>query len=235
MIILADIHGDIEILEAVLEKFPTEHYYFLGDLIDRGPENKKVLLKVRELLDAGKANLIIGNHEHMATSASWIQCWVMNGGSDVIDEFKSYGATSFSEAYTEFRKYLDPVIKYAKPFDIIVNNRGEKILLSHAAPPELENNKIIGEAHIWDRPGDSDIDFSSLANFSIHGHTPIMYPAMRHEHFAKTYSSNSYTKNPQSVYIDLGSFFSGQYAVYDTNTDIAHIYNKKDKTWKEYD
>ena len=36
---------------------------FLGDFIDRGPENAAVIRTVRELMDAGRAQAIMGNHE----------------------------------------------------------------------------------------------------------------------------------------------------------------------------
>ncbi len=36
---------------------------FLGDFIDRGPENGAVIKTVRELMDSGRAQAIMGNHE----------------------------------------------------------------------------------------------------------------------------------------------------------------------------
>ena len=36
---------------------------FLGDFIDRGPENARVIKTVRSLIDAGKAHAVMGNHE----------------------------------------------------------------------------------------------------------------------------------------------------------------------------
>jgi predicted MPP superfamily phosphohydrolase len=42
---------------------PDRQIVFLGDFIDRGPDNRAVLKTVRELVDAGKAKAIMGNHE----------------------------------------------------------------------------------------------------------------------------------------------------------------------------
>jgi predicted MPP superfamily phosphohydrolase len=42
---------------------PTREIVFLGDFIDRGPENAAVIRTVRSLMDAGKARAVMGNHE----------------------------------------------------------------------------------------------------------------------------------------------------------------------------
>ncbi len=42
---------------------PNEEIVFLGDFIDRGPNNAEVLTVVRSLVDSGKAHAIMGNHE----------------------------------------------------------------------------------------------------------------------------------------------------------------------------
>lgn len=42
---------------------PDRQIVFLGDFIDRGPENGAVVRIVRELMDSGRAQAIMGNHE----------------------------------------------------------------------------------------------------------------------------------------------------------------------------
>ena len=74
--ILPDIHGQHEKLRAALAGLgwrrspagwihpePDRSLLFLGDFIDRGPENAAVLRIVRSLIDAGKARAVMGNHE----------------------------------------------------------------------------------------------------------------------------------------------------------------------------
>ncbi|SFR05130.1 metallophosphoesterase [Poseidonocella sedimentorum] len=74
--ILPDIHGQSAKLDAALAGLgwrrravgwthpePGRQIVFLGDFIDRGPDNRAVLKTVRELIDAGKARAIMGNHE----------------------------------------------------------------------------------------------------------------------------------------------------------------------------
>ena len=74
--IIPDIHGQSAKLEAALASLgwrravgrwthpdPNRMIVFLGDFIDRGPDCRAVLKTVRELVDAGRAKAIMGNHE----------------------------------------------------------------------------------------------------------------------------------------------------------------------------
>lgn len=74
--IFPDIHGQAEKLRVALRNLgwrrngttwlhsePDRQIVFLGDFIDRGPENASVIRIVRELMDAGRAQAIMGNHE----------------------------------------------------------------------------------------------------------------------------------------------------------------------------
>ena len=74
--IIPDIHGQAEKLEALLAQLgwrrttagwandaPERELVFLGDFIDRGPDNAAVIRTVRSLMDAGKARAVMGNHE----------------------------------------------------------------------------------------------------------------------------------------------------------------------------
>src|SRR6056297_698530 len=74
--IIPDIHGQIAKLRGALDTLgwrrspagwihpdPERTIVFLGDFIDRGPENRAVIHLVRDLIDTGKARAIMGNHE----------------------------------------------------------------------------------------------------------------------------------------------------------------------------
>lgn len=74
--IIPDIHGQSAKLDGALASLgwrrsgaswlhpqPGRQIVFLGDFIDRGPDNRAVLNTVRSLIDAGKARAIMGNHE----------------------------------------------------------------------------------------------------------------------------------------------------------------------------
>lgn len=72
--LIGDIHGEVVQLELLLRQLgysvqdgvyrhPTRKVIFVGDLVDRGKDVKKVLGIVKAMVDAGTALAIIGNHE----------------------------------------------------------------------------------------------------------------------------------------------------------------------------
>ena len=74
---IGDIHGRADELTALLKKLgysqkrgayrhPGRLAVFVGDFIDRGQKNKKVLQIVRAMMDAGTALAVMGNHEYNA-------------------------------------------------------------------------------------------------------------------------------------------------------------------------
>lgn len=75
--VIGDIHGEFHQLEALLGKLgyrntrgawqhPERTAVFVGDLIDRGPEQLAVLRAVRAMVDTGAAVCMMGNHEFNA-------------------------------------------------------------------------------------------------------------------------------------------------------------------------
>ena len=75
--IIGDIHGCGQTLNALLRKLDyTEQegvfrhadrqIIFLGDFIDRGPQQSEVVDLVRRMVEAGTAHAVIGNHEFNA-------------------------------------------------------------------------------------------------------------------------------------------------------------------------
>ena len=75
--LIGDIHGHADELIALLKKLgyslingvynhPDRKIIFLGDYIDRGPQIRKTLQIVKDMVDAGNALAIMGNHEFNA-------------------------------------------------------------------------------------------------------------------------------------------------------------------------
>ncbi|MBD1399992.1 metallophosphoesterase [Pelovirga terrestris] len=75
--IIGDVHGRADELEALLKKLGYREHsgsyrhsqrtaLFLGDLIDRGKDNARVVGMVRAMIDHGQATAIMGNHEYNA-------------------------------------------------------------------------------------------------------------------------------------------------------------------------
>ncbi|MEY4483454.1 MAG: hypothetical protein RL693_906 [Verrucomicrobiota bacterium] len=78
--LIGDIHGHHDKLTALLDRLGYTHdgdvhrhpegrkVIFLGDYIDRGPKIRETLHLVRQMVDAGEAQAIMGNHEFNAIS-----------------------------------------------------------------------------------------------------------------------------------------------------------------------
>lgn len=75
--IIGDVHGQAGKLEALLRmlgyrqrqgawRHPSRTALFVGDFIDRGPEQLRTLDTVRRMIDAGSAQAVMGNHEFNA-------------------------------------------------------------------------------------------------------------------------------------------------------------------------
>jgi serine/threonine protein phosphatase 1 len=73
---IGDIHGDSSALDAALAKLPErtaeDTLVFLGDYVDRGPDSRGVIERVRELSLRGPAKVVAlrGNHED-----AWVQSY----------------------------------------------------------------------------------------------------------------------------------------------------------------
>jgi len=70
--ILGDIHGEIEALKKIIKSLGYDingshpegrKLVFVGDLVDRGPDSPAVIKFVKNLIDHGNAQAILGNHE----------------------------------------------------------------------------------------------------------------------------------------------------------------------------
>lgn len=84
--VIGDVHGCGTQLIALLEALgytptgpggayahPTRTAVFVGDLIDRGPQQLQVLQTVKAMVDSGNARMVLGNHEFnaLAYATEW--------------------------------------------------------------------------------------------------------------------------------------------------------------------
>jgi len=86
-VFVGDIQGCDDEFAELLGRAQTEfgsefELWSVGDLINRGPENRGPLARVRELEERGRARFVLGNHE-----IALIKCWL---GLREISEFDSF-------------------------------------------------------------------------------------------------------------------------------------------------
>lgn len=195
---VGDIHGNYDLYNRTLREFgitDNDVVISVGDVIDRGNKNARCLF---EFLLHENRHMVLGNHEdmmvrsysteeHVYRTREWYHVWQQNGGNTTLDEIGEPGIKHFCTLLKEVPHVLE------------VNHRGYKILVSHAAIPNLPNVNSVQEIitfaeedgnyrHqlIWDRDAinyarhDYDIPENEKmqriiegADYVIHGHTGV--------------------------------------------------------------
>ncbi|MDY6939917.1 MAG: metallophosphoesterase family protein [Cyanobacteriota bacterium] len=93
-IVIGDVHGNYEGLVQLLEEISPgadDRVYFLGDLIDRGPQSREVI----ELVMNSPYECLLGNHEQMMLAAfpngaidyPALQAWLCGGGLATLESY----------------------------------------------------------------------------------------------------------------------------------------------------
>lgn len=107
---IGDVHGRLDLLDALLAQIaqdrrrrpcPRDFLILLGDVIDRGPESRGVVQRLRGLDDPTLHSVfLMGNHEEMLVRAlgaepKRLRDWLKFGGTECIE---SYGIDPLSIA-----------------------------------------------------------------------------------------------------------------------------------------
>ncbi|WP_161884373.1 metallophosphoesterase [Deinococcus alpinitundrae] len=191
---MADLHGRLDLLDALLALFPDRQFVFLGDLTDRGADSPGVVARVRALVDAGRAQLCLGNHDQMLVEATCRQnaelhdLWWENGGTP--EQWPS------SEALHADAEWID---RMALPW--LVEGL---VLFAHAMRPSPTRPN----AHLWGRPSDTPVSLlPEGASISVHGHTPVSSPV-----------TQELPDGSVIWFIDLGAVWSSELCALDCDT-----------------
>lgn len=165
---VSDIHGDYEKFEKLLDKIQftdNDTMYVIGDVVDRGKEPIKLLIKV---MNTPNIILLEGNHEEMMQLAldpihekRVMHIWKWNGGENTFRQF--------IRLEKELREnILDYLANLPDHIEITVG--GKQFYLVHGCPSEIHSTRI------WERV-DKDEDYTHLnIGTVIFGHTPtLMY------------------------------------------------------------
>lgn len=201
-ITIADLHGRLDLLDAVLGYFPPDtEYVFLGDATDRGENSRGVIERLSALADANRVTLLRGNHEQMLLSAldmlakaknsrslrlaaqSTFSNWLRNGGDKVVDEFDGFDIDTI------------PASLQAYVGRTVLEYRFGRVLCTHAAPRTTLAKYGPGEenAMLWARPDEGPFPLPEGIEASVHGHTPLSTPTWVRRH----------------LYTDLGAVHTG--------------------------
>ena len=72
---IGDLQGCLASFEQLAEQLPhPDRFIFVGDLVNRGPQSLATLRRVKALADAGRAAVVLGNHDlHLLAVAAGIR------------------------------------------------------------------------------------------------------------------------------------------------------------------
>lgn len=196
VIAVGDIHGRFDLLTQFVDwvKGTGAHVVFLGDLIDRGPDDVKVLELVKNLKDnpgefgLSHVDVLRGNHEQLMLDATKgrggdISLWIHNGGNFAQRE-QIFAHKGWVEKLPFFKVLGDTLFVHAgiRP-GVKIEHQDEEDLLWIRQP-------------FLDNPGDlSKVFPKGNVTTVVHGHT-IVNPG-----------KPDIGKN--RIGIDSGAFFTG--------------------------
>lgn len=187
VLLISDVHSNLEALEEVLNRATYDEVLFLGDVVDYGPDPKAVL----EILEGyAKAKRVLGNHD--AAAAFKIDC----RSSPATHEASVVTRNAITMKLLP-QKYLDLLGKAEKKLNL--NYDGLRVRALHAAPGnELYRYLSRDEAEKLEIEG---------ADLLVVGHTHIPYEVKR---------NNLWVVNPGSVGMPKDGDPGASYAILDT-------------------
>lgn len=211
---IADIHGmganldkalkDVDLwldskrLDGTIKASDIVQFVFLGDYIDRGPDSKYVLAKVKEYVEQRGAICLIGNHdqfligtaegtdiyfEDQGAYGSNMVMWLNNGGMKTCVQlfgipFDTTGMNSLDIQYKlDMQDYIEH-IKKSPEYEFLkkhgkMKHETDLIFFCHAQQSDAK--KYEGDVLIWGRRADYDKPDSAFKvpgnkAMSVHGH-----------------------------------------------------------------
>lgn len=112
--LIGDVHGCAQALERLLSllgyrkeggvwRHARRMTLFLGDLVDRGPQIREALHLVRDMVDAGQALCLMGNHEFNALG--WTTALSDVPGRHYVREHSARNARVIEQTLAQFEAY----------------------------------------------------------------------------------------------------------------------------------
>ena len=184
--IIGDVHGHYNELISLIIKLPNKFdskICFVGDLIDRGPDSKKVV----DLVKQRGYDCVMGNHELMCIEFRGNPYNMTGGyGQSTLNPFGSNGGVSTLDSYGDLELLQNDIETFFTKLPIfkhypIKNKNGKSLLVTHSCClnymndiKDFENfDHIDIEDIIWNR----DVEYAynrikeSKEYFNVFGHT----------------------------------------------------------------
>lgn len=191
---IGDVHGCFAKLNKLMHRCGEyagsrpHRFVLLGDYIDRGPESRPVIARLRRLTEQRPGDIVClkGNHEDMLLSAvdtpSGMLWWMHNGGDTTL---ASYGVELPTDLPADDIEWIRKLP--------LCHDDGLRFFVHAGIDPAVPLDRQDSTTMLWTRESYSDaLDPGRLI---VHGHTPLRsaYPEQR----------------PYRLNLDTGAVFGG--------------------------
>ncbi len=194
--IIGDVHGCYDELAQLLEKLgyaPTGNgafvppegrkAVFVGDLVDRGPKIPDVVNLAKQMVEAGHALCVPGNHDiKLVRALSGKNVQITHGLGDSLEQLKAYeqSHSGFSE---QTKKFLDDLVSHyvLDGGNLVVAHAGMKEEMQGRGSGKVREFALFGET-----TGETDefglpVRYNWAADYRgkamvVYGHTPVAEP-----------------------------------------------------------
>ncbi len=194
--VVGDVHGCNKTLDKLLfEKLKIgfdDIIYFVGDLIDRGPDSKGVIDRIIDLkVDGYNIQSVMGNHEYMLMrsfkSEKKYKAWQKNGAKSTLRSFNISHINELDDKYVDF--FL------SMPLALVLD---EYIIVHAGLNCEVENPLNDKDSILWTRSEEINLQKTDGKRV-IAGHTPQILSTI----ISKL--------NNNHIPVDGGCVYHGQY------------------------
>ena len=143
--IIGDVHGCYDLLVKLLTSLgyknqrgvyqqPNRRAIFLGDIIDRGSQIKPALELVRAMVEAGKAHMVLGNHEYNLIAYLTKR---VDGSSEYLHRHNERHSRNLRHTLEQFRGHKQQLNQHVAwlqqlPLCLQLNLRGNTFRCVHA-------------------------------------------------------------------------------------------------------
>ena len=176
--VIGDVHGHYNELVELINKLPNKFeskICFVGDLIDRGPDSKKVV----DLVKTYNYDCVLGNHEQMCIEHTGNPYNYVGGyGQSALNNFGYNGGVSTLDSYGNLELLQNDIETFFTKLPIfkhypIKNKDGKQLLVSHSCIlnylKDLDDDDIL-----WNRDvliNNKNYIKESPIYFNVFGHT----------------------------------------------------------------
>ncbi|MFI6322170.1 polynucleotide kinase-phosphatase [Nonomuraea sp. NPDC050556] len=204
--IIGDVHGCRSELETLLAELGWQGLthpegrtaVFVGDLVDRGPDTPGVLRLVMDMVEAGTAICVAGNHEQKLVRAlNGRKVKVAHGLQESLDQL----AACDEEFVARARTFMDGLLSHYR-LD------GGKLVVAHAGLKEAYHGRASGRVRSFALYGDTTGETDEYG-------LPVRYPwAEEYRGHAMVVYGHTPTTKPEwinnTICLDTGAVFGGR-------------------------